>query len=194
MAEPESRAPFSFLEAQAEAEIATHLLAGEPVAREELPHLRGGHVDRRWPDGLVHRSVFEGTKLKPRDLYEVVYDGGFQRPLTSILMSAVVYAESGAWTEAQLLYGSDPDEFIPSDPLRFDCGLGQVSQIHGHTLDELKDPLYNLRACHAIFERRARQFTAWMAYVGGYHLKHLRKATKGLANYHAWELDFDPFI
>jgi hypothetical protein len=185
-AETESRAPFTA------AEERWLRARTEEEGDDRAVPVRSGFVDVRWPDGLVHRSVFEGKKLTPREVYGYALAAGFSRPLPAILMTAIVYAESGGWTGAKLLYGTDSERFAPSDPLAFDCGLCQISSIHGDDIDALEEPEFNCRRAHDLYLRRDRQFTAWMAFTGGYHLRHLRKAVKGQANYYVERLDLEP--
>lgn len=156
----------------------------EAAQTRAVDRLRGaGTFTWKGKDGIVHRSTFAGSLLKPREVYWLGWAQGWRGAEQGAIFVATMRGESGFYTKAILEYGESTERFIPSG--EWDAGLCQINNraTPGVTLEEVYDPHKCVEIAWQKFIDRDREFTPWYAYVNGAYKRFWRQAVKGMANY-----------
>lgn len=98
-----------------------------------------------------------------RQVYLLAREHG-ATPWQAVIASAVVMAESSGRTDA-VNHNSNGT---------WDAGLGQINQIHGYSLNDMKDPNKNMEAIKKV-SGGFKDWTPWVAYNSGAYRRFMGK-------------------
>jgi hypothetical protein len=140
------------------------------------------------PDPPPDQYVLRGDHLLPREVAHLLYTHGWRDVVTLAEMVAVVYAESGAYTEAVSRENRNGSRDYGLFQLSYDPDVQTMSRDEWKAMAFTPDEAAEYAS--ELFERRG--FQPWFAYGTANYERQLRKSAGGVANFLAVELGLEP--